>query len=100
MKKKTRMLIRTAVADYVKMFPDEYRDLLYTIHIQKQNMQDEMATIKKTHAIKRALFTISEKLNAMIEKKLSTDELVEFKTKDGGRWFAKEYPQFSLTKKV
>lgn len=99
MNKKTQMLIRTAVIDYIKMFPQEYNDLLYTIQIQRQGLKDEMATVKG-HALKRGLFTISEKLSSMLEKKLSIDELREFRTKDGGRWFAKEFPQFSLTKKV
>lgn len=99
MKPKTKMRIRTAVADYMKMFPDEYRDLLKAIEIQKQNLKTDMAEIEG-HAVKRALFTVSEKLAAMIAAKLDNEELLHFKTLEGGRWFAKEFPQFRISKNV
>lgn len=100
MHEKTKMKIRTAVRDYIQMFPDEYRDLLNTIAIQKQNLKTDMAELDGTHAVKRALFTISEKLSVMIGKKLNQQELEYFKTKEGGRWFADEFSQFSITKNV
>ena len=93
------MKVRTAVADYMKMFPEEYRDLLKAIEVQKQNLKTDMAELEG-QAIKRALFTISETLSIMIGKKLTQEEQDFFKSLEGGRWFAKEFPQFKITRNV
>ena len=94
------MRIRTAVADYMRMFPEDWKECQMEIAYQKQNLQNDMAEIKGTHNIQRALFSIPEKLSIMIAKKLDLDELNMFKEKEGGRWFAKEFPMFSITKNV
>lgn len=93
------MKVRTAVADYIKMFPQEYRDLLKAIELQKQNLKSDFAEIEG-HSIKRALFTVSEKLASMIALKLDSEEAIYFKSLEGGRWFAKEFPQFRISKEV
>ncbi len=97
---KTIMKINLAVADYQRMFPDEYKDLLTVIENQRQNLKNEYAEFEGTHMIKRALFTISEKLSNMIAMKLNARERESFKEKDNQRWFCKQYPQFSVTKNV
>lgn len=93
------MKIRVAVTDYQKMFPEEYGNLLKVIKHQKENLKDDMAEVEG-HAIQRALFTISDKLSVMIAKKLTNEEALYFKSKEGGRWFAKEFNQFAITKNV
>lgn len=97
---KTKAKIRFAVNDYKSMFPQEYKELLGVIAYEKQNLDTEMAEVKSTHAIKRALFMVSEKLSVMIAKKLDEEEVKYFKTKESGRWFATEFPQFRLSKEV
>lgn len=92
------MKVRTAVADYQRMFPGEYRALMEEIERQKQNLESEMAELKGTHMLKRGLFTVSETLSIMIAKKLDQNEQSSFKELENQRWFAKEFPQFSLTK--
>lgn len=87
------------MADYQRMFPEEYKDLLKAIQIQKDNLKSDMAEIEG-HAVKRALFTISEKLSTMIAMKLDSQELEYFKTLEGGRWFAKEFGQFRISRHV
>lgn len=99
MSPKTKMKVRTAVADYIKMFPQEYKDLLKAIELQKQNLKTEFAELEG-HSIKRALFTVSEKLASMIALKLDNEEALYFKSLEGGRWFAKEFPQFRISKEV
>jgi hypothetical protein len=94
------MRIRTAVADYMRMFPEDWKECQIEIGMQRQNLDNEYATINATHAIQRALFSVPEKLSIMIGKKLETDELVLFKEKEGGRWFAKEFPQFAISREV
>lgn len=100
MNPKTKMKVRMAVKDYQKMFPDEYRDLLIVIEDQRQKLDNEMADLKSNHAVKRGLFTVSEKLSTMIALKLSEEERVAFKEQENSRWFAHEFPQFRLTKNV
>lgn len=100
MKDQTKIKIRTAVADYFRMFPEDWEACKVEISIQRQGLDHELASIKGTHAIRRALFTIPEKLSAMIAKKLNDNELLQFKEKESGRWFAKEFKQFSITKEV
>lgn len=99
---KAKMRIRLAVTDYQQMFPEDYKNLLRAIEEQKQNLKTDYAEITETRggSDMRALFTIDERLSAMIGMKLTHDDLVEFKTTEACRWFAKEYPQFAITKEV
>jgi len=96
---KAKMRIRLAVKDYQEMYPDEYKQLMIVIQDQRDNLKDDMAEIKG-HSLKRALYTISETLNAMIGKKLDEAERQEWKEKDVQRWFCKEFPQFMISKFV
>lgn len=93
------MRVRLAVKDYQDMYPEEYQNLLIAVQQHRDNLKEEMAEIKG-HSLKRALYTISETLNAMIGKKLEEDEKEEWKTKEVQRWFCKEFPQFMITKKI
>lgn len=97
---KIKMRIRTAVADYFKMFPEDWEECKTEIQIQKQNLDTEFAELKGTHAITRALYTIPEKLSVMIAKKLSVDEAQEMSVKENARWFATEFPMFRITKDI
>ena len=97
---RTKMRIRTAVADYLKMFPEDWEACKIEIQLQRQNLENDMAEVRGTHSIQRALFSVPEKLSIMIAKKLDSDELNLFKEKEGGRWFAREFPQFAITKQV
>lgn len=94
------MLIRIAVEDYMKTFPEDWEECKIEINYQKQSLENDMAEIKGSHALQRALYTIPEKLSGMIAMKLTDEERGEFREKESGRWFAKEFPQFSLTKHV
>ena len=97
---KTKVKIRMAVKDYQDMFPNEYQGLLKVIENQRQNLKTEYAELEGTHMIKRALFTVSEKLSQMIGMKLTEAERQMFKDKEAQRWFCREFPQFSLTREV
>jgi len=96
---KAKMRVRLAVKDYQEMYPEEYQQLMIVIQQHRDNLKEEMAEIKG-YALKRALYTISETLNAMIGKKLEESEKEEWKTKEVQRWFCKEFPHFMITKKI
>ena len=89
-----------AVKDYQDMYQEEYQELMLAIEDQRQRLDNEMAEIDGTYAVKRALFTVSEKLSAMIGLKLSLEERTAFKEQENARWFATEFPQFRLSKNV
>jgi hypothetical protein len=80
------------------MFPEDYKLDLEEIESIRANLKTQFAEVQKTHAIKRALYTVGTKLDAMFLKSLSAEELNELSSLEGGRWFAKEFPQFALTK--
>lgn len=82
------------------MFPEDWKECQLEIDWQRQNLKDDMASIKGTHHIKRALFTLPEKLSIMLGKKLNNDEQLQFKEKENARWFAKTFPMFAITKHV
>lgn len=93
------MKIRTAVADYFKMFPEDWQLCKLDIEYQRQNLKNDFASLD-THMLRRALFAVPEKLSTMIGKKLTQEEALLFKEKEHARWFAKEFPQFAITTKI
>lgn len=48
------------------------------------------------HAIDRVLFEMPVELYGFITQNLTPEEFVWFKTKEGGRWFAKTFTSYSL----
>ena len=89
-----------AVKDYFRMFPEDWELVKIDIEYQRQNLLTDFGELPGTHAIKRALFAVPEKLSAMIGKKLTEEERQSFTQLENARWFAKEFPQFRLTKEV
>lgn len=99
---KAKMRIRTAVKDYQDMFPEDYKWLLRDIEFSKQNLKTEYAEVPDSRGgtDMRLLFVIDERLSTMIGMKLTNDELVDFRDKVNTRWFAKEFPQFAVSKDI
>lgn len=99
---KTKMKIRTAVADYQRMFPGEYKELMTVIEFERQNLKTVYAELPETRGSGdwRLAFTISEKLSQMIAMKLTEEERMLFKERKYQRWFCKEFAQFAITKEV
>ena len=97
---KAQAKISLAVRDYETMFPEEYGALVLAVQDQRDNLQDDMATVKGSNIIKRALSTIDEKLYAMIHAKLDEVEMQDWSSVDSQRWFCKQFPQFSVIKNV
>ena len=48
----------------------------------------------------RALFEMPEEVFTALLMQLDEEEMVWFKTKEGGRWFAKTFPTFAYPSKV
>ncbi len=97
---RTKMRIRTAVKDYFAMFPEDWELCKADIQYQRQNLKTEFAELEGTQGLKRALFSIPEKLSAMIGKKLTDEERQLFTMKENARWFADEFPQFRISSEI
>jgi hypothetical protein len=52
------------------------------------------------HAIDRALFEMPVELYGFITQNLSPEQFVWFKTKEGGRWFAKTFKSYALIENI
>jgi hypothetical protein len=88
-----------AVKEYFEMFPEDWEVSKIEIESQRQNLKNQFASLD-TSAIRRALFSVPEKLSAMIGMKLDTEERQLFTQKEHARWFAKEFPMFAITKEI
>lgn len=95
------MKMRLIVSEYIKLFPDDYKESLNEIRTLKDRQTTDFAELKDTHAVKRVLFHTPVTLHNMFMAKLSGDEYNEVfnsKDKQGARWFATEFPQFAISK--
>lgn len=97
----TQNRIKNLVEGYKKLFPNEYKTACEGVIMQRQLQNDEFASLKGEHAgpgMQRILHEIPEKLYMSFVKELDDQELNYWKSNEGGRWFAKTFPMFSLTK--
>lgn len=100
MNPKTKTKIRVAVKDYFRMFPEDWELCKMDIEYQRQNLLTDFAELPGTQNLKRALFSVPEKLSGMIALKLSEEERQLFTQKENARWFATEFPQFRITSQI
>ena len=97
----TQKRIKNIVEAYKLGFPNEYRIVCDGVIMNRKIQADEIGTIKGEHSgasAQRALFELPEALYQSMYDALDGDEITYFKSKEGGRWFAKAFPMFSLTK--
>jgi len=97
-KSHTQTRIKNLVEGYKKLFPEEYEKVCDAVIMLRQVQRDEFAALKGEHVAQRILHEIPEKLYQSLVKELDGEELLYWKSNEGGRWFAKTFPQFSLTK--
>lgn len=94
--------IRMIVDAYKMQYPYEYQLLCDAVDMKRKMATDpEFATMvhdKNTH--NRALYEISDTLSTMLILGLSDADLVWYKTKEGARWFAREFPEFRIPNKI
>lgn len=68
---------------------------------QKQALQtDKYAEIKGSDMVHRAMYEVPETLDSMFKFRLEDESHKYLITKEGSRWFAKNFPTFRLGKKV
>lgn len=92
--------VKKKITAAIKLYHRDFREeaeLFYSYVAQKKNSFDDV--VHTDHAIERALFEMPENLHGLIAMNLEPQELVWFKTKDGGRWFAKTFDKYALVSK-
>lgn len=90
----TKKKIKDAVKAYKRRYPDHYKIVVKAIALKRSLKQDQYARIDKSDM--RGLFEIPEDLHTVFVMLLDVEEITWFKTTEGGRWFARTFPEFSL----
>lgn len=97
--KETKVKIKKIVDDYITMFKQEH-EIVKEMVAAKRGMATSDYALLEGSKYTRALYEISETLSTMLVMQLSEDELIWFKTTEGGRWFANAFPVYCLPNKV
>lgn len=100
-KQKIQNRIKNLVEAYKRLFPEEYTRVCEAVIMLRQVQEDEFGSLKvETSGVapQRILHEIPEKLYMSFIQELTEEELTYWKSKEGGRWFCKEFPMFSVTK--
>lgn len=87
------------VSLYKRMFPQEYKQVCEAVVMLRKMQEDEYASVKGEHAgvsAQRALIEMPENLYNSLQTQLDGEELGWFKSKEGARWFIKQFREFSL----
>jgi hypothetical protein len=98
--KETKTKIKKITDDYIRMFASEHEQVKAIVANHRSGMDDQDfgTTIDSKHM--RALYEISETLSTMLTMSLTEEELVWFKSLEGGRWFALNFPVYALPGKI
>lgn len=88
------------VKEYKILFPSEYNACREVVKQKRDKNSSTGDMTKQTDLIERPLLEYPENLFFMLQSKLSTDELIQFNTKESARWFGKTFPEFSLVEKI
>lgn len=96
---RTKNRIKNIVELYKRAFPVEYKTACEGIEMNRR-IQKEGGKIEQGVISGRIVHEIPEKLYSIFINELSGEELEFYKSKDGSRWFAKTFPEFSLIQKI
>lgn len=90
-----RNLIKRIVDDYKRDYPEDYRLVVEGIAMKREMTRDEFASVEGSPDM-RGLFEIPEVLVQNLIIGLDESTTTWWKTKEGGRWFARTFREFSL----
>ena len=94
--KHVKQQITACIKLYQRDFTQEANDFYAFVREKRAGLHNEGGTIEGDHAIERALFEMPVGLYGMLTQNLSPEEFVWFKTKEGARWFAKNFKNYAL----
>jgi hypothetical protein len=90
--------IKRIVTSYALLNPDEYKLTRKAVEMKRKLLKDPK--FGEGQGDMRALFEISETLSSDLIRNLDTEASNWFKSKDGGRWFARTFREFSLAEHI
>ncbi len=79
---------------YIKGNPDDYATVVKAIAYKRSLSDQKFAMLEGSHM--RALFEIPEKLMQSLILGLDEEGTIWMRTNEGGRWFAREFPDFAV----
>lgn len=90
---------------YKWAFPDEYRAVIEQVRNNRQKNYYKTGDITKLKGssgagAERPIHEISETLFTILHRRLTEEQLAWFGSKQGARWFAKTFPEFSSVEKL
>lgn len=92
--------LKAIVEAYIQQHSDEYQLLIDAVAMHRKALADPQFAAMEASPDHRALYEISLTLQEAIISNLSNDGLTWFKSKEGGRWFANEFKEFSLPSSI
>lgn len=96
---KAKKNIETIVAQYKFVFPEEYATVVKAVEAMHHMVIDDFASAEGTKNI-RGLFETPEELYGMFIIGLDEYDMQWFKTKEGGKWYAKKFKEFAIPKNI
>lgn len=98
----TKRAVTKVVADYRKLYPDEYAAVIEQIRIERNKSSNDFASTGHEGAIHQKMYEVPETLYKMLQNRLKTHELQEFQDQQAGgpRWFAQTFKEFAIAQKV
>lgn len=101
MDKGTQLKISQLVAEYKRVFPDEYEDFLKYAQYVRDTQATKYAELNMPESlVQRKLGEVPETLFTALQMKLYPNEMEYFKSKEGSRWFYKKHKEFRISKEV
>lgn len=95
-----KLLIRTYVREYTITFPREWESFQSAMKVKLNDSKDDFGKVEGSDLVDRKLFEMPETLYTILTMKLSKEDFDWFKTVEGARWFAKQYPQFRTSERT
>ena len=90
--------IRSLVAWYKRRHSSDYRQFCKIMQMKRDLNPDQFARLEGSPH--RGLHEIPEVMFEQLVIELTPEEMAWFSTNDTNRWFAKEFPEFSLARTI
>lgn len=92
--------ITMLVREYINMFGSEFAAFKMSVSEKRSAQSNKFAETQGMDFVVRALYEVPETLRVIFDQSLEPSDLVWLQSKEGGRWFAKNFPDFALSEKI
>ena len=92
--------IKLLVKDYMSVFTEEFNEFRGAAKEKISLQNTKFGEVKGGGLVERVLHEIPETLYVIIMKHRDESEFKWYQSKEGARWFAKNFKQFNVTEKV